>query len=41
MRSTTGRMISERFGDPVILLPRTAVIDALAARVPADALAVN
>jgi hypothetical protein len=33
-RSTTGRMISDRFGDPVILLPRTAVIDALAARVP-------
>src|ERR1700722_350019 len=34
MRSATGRMISDRFGDPVILLPRTAVIDALAARLP-------
>src|ERR1700722_4928549 len=34
MRSATGRMISERFGDPVILLPRTAVIDALAACLP-------
>jgi len=34
MRSTTGRMISDRFGDPVILLPRTAVIDALAACLP-------
>src|SRR5271169_6040585 len=34
MRSTTGRMVSDRFGDPVILLPRAAVIDALAARVP-------
>jgi 2-polyprenyl-6-methoxyphenol hydroxylase-like FAD-dependent oxidoreductase len=34
MRSTTGQMISDRFGDPVILLPRVAVIDALAARVP-------
>src|ERR1700689_5334252 len=34
MRSTTGRMISDRFGDPVILLPRAAVIDALADRVP-------
>ncbi len=34
IRSTTGQMISDRFGDPVILLPRTAVIDALAARVP-------
>ncbi len=31
MRSTTGRMVSDRFGDPVILLPRAAVIDALAA----------
>ena len=35
MRSATGQMISDRFGDPVILLPRTAVVDALAARVPA------
>ncbi len=34
IRSTTGRMVSDRFGDPVILLPRAAVIDALAARVP-------
>ena len=34
MRSTTGRMISDRFGDPVILLRRTAVIDALAACLP-------
>src|ERR1700761_7200452 len=34
MRSTTGQMISDRFGDPVILVPRAAVIDALAARVP-------
>jgi 2-polyprenyl-6-methoxyphenol hydroxylase-like FAD-dependent oxidoreductase len=35
VRSTTGRMIVDRFGDPIILLPRAAVIDALAARVPA------
>ena len=34
MRSATGRMVSDRFGDPVILLPRTAVIDALAACLP-------
>ncbi len=34
MRSTTGRMILDRFGDPVILLRRTAVIDALAACLP-------
>ena len=38
MRSTTGRMISDRFGDPVILLPRAAVIDALAARIPGGVL---
>ncbi len=38
IRSTTGRMISDRFGDPVILLPRTAVIDALAARLPGGVL---
>jgi 2-polyprenyl-6-methoxyphenol hydroxylase-like FAD-dependent oxidoreductase len=37
-RSTTGKMISDRFGDPVILVPRAAVIDALAARVPAGVL---
>jgi 2-polyprenyl-6-methoxyphenol hydroxylase-like FAD-dependent oxidoreductase len=34
MRSSTGHMVAERFGDPVILVPRAAVIDALAARVP-------
>ena len=34
IRSTTGQMISDRFGDPVILVPRAAVIDALAPRVP-------
>src|SRR5215472_16075205 len=38
IRSTTGQMISDRFGDPVILLPRAAVIDALAARVPSGML---
>ena len=38
MRSTTGRMISDRFGDPVILLPRAAIIDALAARIPGGVL---
>jgi 2-polyprenyl-6-methoxyphenol hydroxylase-like FAD-dependent oxidoreductase len=34
MRSATGHMIADRFGDPVILVSRAAVIDALAARVP-------
>jgi 2-polyprenyl-6-methoxyphenol hydroxylase-like FAD-dependent oxidoreductase len=34
MRSTTGHMIADWFGDPVILVTRAAVIDALTARVP-------
>ena len=34
VRSTTGHMIADRFGDPVILVLRAAVVDALAARVP-------
>ena len=34
VRSRTGHMISDRFGDPVILVPRAAVIEALSARVP-------
>jgi 2-polyprenyl-6-methoxyphenol hydroxylase-like FAD-dependent oxidoreductase len=38
VRSASGRMISDRFGDPVILLPRAAVVDALTARVPAGVL---
>jgi 2-polyprenyl-6-methoxyphenol hydroxylase-like FAD-dependent oxidoreductase len=32
---TSGQLVADRFGDTVILLPRAAVIDALAARVPA------
>ena len=31
-------MVPDRFGDPVILLPRAAVIDALAARIPGGVL---
>jgi 2-polyprenyl-6-methoxyphenol hydroxylase-like FAD-dependent oxidoreductase len=38
MRSTSGRMVSDRFGDPVILLLRAAVVDALAACVPGGVL---
>jgi 2-polyprenyl-6-methoxyphenol hydroxylase-like FAD-dependent oxidoreductase len=34
LRSANGRMIADRFGDPVILLPRAAVVDALAACLP-------
>ena len=41
VRSSTERMISDRFGDPVILLPRSRLIEALASRVPAGALALS
>jgi 2-polyprenyl-6-methoxyphenol hydroxylase-like FAD-dependent oxidoreductase len=41
MRSATGHMVADRFGDPVILVPRAAVIDALAARVPGGVLALG
>jgi 2-polyprenyl-6-methoxyphenol hydroxylase-like FAD-dependent oxidoreductase len=41
IRSTTGRMIADRFGDPVILLPRAAVIDALEACLPAEVLSLG
>src|SRR5580693_362647 len=34
MRSSTRQVIVDRFGDPIILLPRSALVDALAARVP-------
>jgi 2-polyprenyl-6-methoxyphenol hydroxylase-like FAD-dependent oxidoreductase len=37
-RSNSGRMIADRFGDPVILVPRAAVINALTARLPAGVL---
>ena len=37
-RSSSGRMIADRFGDPVILVPRAAVINALTARLPAGVL---
>jgi 2-polyprenyl-6-methoxyphenol hydroxylase-like FAD-dependent oxidoreductase len=41
LRSDTGRMVVGRFGDPVILLPRAQLIDALLSRVPAQALALS
>jgi 2-polyprenyl-6-methoxyphenol hydroxylase-like FAD-dependent oxidoreductase len=41
LRSTTGHMVADRFGDPVILLPRAVVIDALAARVPGSVLSLG
>jgi 2-polyprenyl-6-methoxyphenol hydroxylase-like FAD-dependent oxidoreductase len=41
MRSATGQMVADRFGDPVILVPRAAVIEALAARVPGRVLSLG
>jgi len=38
VRSPNGHMIPDRFGDPVILVSRAAVVDALAARIPAGLL---
>jgi 2-polyprenyl-6-methoxyphenol hydroxylase-like FAD-dependent oxidoreductase len=40
-RSSTGRMVADRFKDPVILLPRSAVIDVLADRVPGEVLSLG
>jgi hypothetical protein len=34
-------MVADRFKDPVILLPRSAVIDTLAARVPGEVLSLG
>ena len=39
--SSSGQMISDRFGDPVILVPRAAVIDALAEHIPAGVLSLG
>jgi 2-polyprenyl-6-methoxyphenol hydroxylase-like FAD-dependent oxidoreductase len=39
VRSSTDRVIADRFGDPVILLPRSRLIDALESRVPAGVIA--
>src|SRR6202000_258614 len=38
IRSTSGQAVSDRFGDPLIVLPRAAVIEELAARLPRGAL---
>jgi 2-polyprenyl-6-methoxyphenol hydroxylase-like FAD-dependent oxidoreductase len=41
VRSNTDRMVLARFGDPIILLPRSLVIDALLTRVPERTLALS
>ena len=41
VRSTTGKMVADRFGDSIILVPRAAVVDALVARVPDGVIALG
>jgi len=41
LRSTNGRMLEERFGDPVILVPRARLIDALAGLIPSGVLSLS
>jgi 2-polyprenyl-6-methoxyphenol hydroxylase-like FAD-dependent oxidoreductase len=41
LRSSTGRMLTDRFGDPVILLPRARLIHALTTRVPDGVVALS
>jgi 2-polyprenyl-6-methoxyphenol hydroxylase-like FAD-dependent oxidoreductase len=38
LRATTENMVADRFGDPIILLPRATLIEALLTRVPDGAL---
>jgi 2-polyprenyl-6-methoxyphenol hydroxylase-like FAD-dependent oxidoreductase len=38
MRSSSGRMVADRFGDPIILVTRAALVKALLERVPETAL---
>lgn len=41
IRSTTGRMLQEKFGDPIILVPRARLIEALAGLIPGGVLALS
>jgi 2-polyprenyl-6-methoxyphenol hydroxylase-like FAD-dependent oxidoreductase len=41
LHSATGQMIMDRFGDRIILLPRSSVIEALVAHVPSDILSLS
>lgn len=41
IRSTTGRMLEERFGDPIILVPRSRLIDTLSALIPPGVLSLS
>jgi 2-polyprenyl-6-methoxyphenol hydroxylase-like FAD-dependent oxidoreductase len=41
IRSTTGRMLEEKFGDPIILVPRARLVDALAGLIPDGVLSLS
>jgi 2-polyprenyl-6-methoxyphenol hydroxylase-like FAD-dependent oxidoreductase len=41
MRATTATMVSDRFGDPIILLPRSALIEVLLSAIPDGVLALS
>ena len=41
LRSTNGQMVADRFGDPIILLPRASLIDALAGLIPPGVLSLS
>jgi 2-polyprenyl-6-methoxyphenol hydroxylase-like FAD-dependent oxidoreductase len=41
LRGNTEHMVRTRFGDPIILLPRTLLVDALLTRVPDQAIALS
>ncbi len=41
LRSNSERMVRTRFGDPIILLPRAQLVDALLSRVPDKAIALS
>ncbi|HVT66948.1 MAG TPA: FAD-dependent monooxygenase [Trebonia sp.] len=41
IRSSSGRMLADRFGDPIILVPRARLIDALAGLIPPGVLSLS
>jgi 2-polyprenyl-6-methoxyphenol hydroxylase-like FAD-dependent oxidoreductase len=41
LRSSSGRMVADRFGDPIILLPRARLIDTLAGLIPPGVLSLR
>jgi 2-polyprenyl-6-methoxyphenol hydroxylase-like FAD-dependent oxidoreductase len=41
LRSTSGRIVADRFGDPIILLPRARLVDTLAGLIPPGVLSLS